>query len=53
MYHISVQEFKEHVRLSHSWSELAHRCGKPLKNGRWMQDKAARTYLSMGRVRHG
>jgi hypothetical protein len=35
MYHISVQEFKEHVRLSHSWSELAHRCGNPLKYGRF------------------
>ena len=28
MFHISVQDFKEHVRLSHSWSEVARRCGK-------------------------
>jgi hypothetical protein len=34
MYHISVQEFKEHVRLSHSWSELARRCGHPTNFGR-------------------
>jgi hypothetical protein len=27
MYHISVPEFKEHVRLSDNWSELARRCG--------------------------
>ena len=29
MYHISVQEFSELVRLSHSWSDLARRCGQP------------------------
>ena len=33
MFHISVQEFKEYVRLSHSWSELARRCGEPTKLG--------------------
>jgi len=35
MYHISVQEFKEHVRLSHSWSELVRRCGQPTNFGRF------------------
>ena len=34
MYHISVHEFKEHVRLSHSWTELARNCGQPSKFGR-------------------
>ena len=38
MYHISVQEFKEYVRLSHSWSELARRCGQPMKFGRFRSD---------------
>ncbi len=27
LYHISVPEFKEYVRLSDNWSELARRCG--------------------------
>ena len=35
MYRISVPEFKEHVRLSHSWSELARRCGQRTKFGRF------------------
>ena len=35
MYHISPQEFTELVRLSDSWSDLARRCGKPLKFGRF------------------
>ena len=39
MYHISVQEFKEYVRLSHSWSELARRCGQPTKFGRCCSDR--------------
>ncbi len=43
MYHISVQEFKEHVRLSHSWSELARRCGKPLKHGRFGSSSCVKT----------
>jgi hypothetical protein len=43
MYHISVQEFKEHVRLSHSWSELARRCGEPLKNGRFGTPSCVKT----------
>ena len=34
MFHVSVQKFKEYVRLSHSWSELARRCGQPTKFGR-------------------
>jgi hypothetical protein len=34
MYHISPQEFTEHVRLSDSWSDLARRCGASLKFGR-------------------
>jgi hypothetical protein len=34
MYQVSVEEFKEYVRLSHSWSELARRCGQPTKFGR-------------------
>ena len=38
MYQISVPEFKEHVRLSHSWSELARRCGQPTKFGRFCSD---------------
>ena len=29
MYHISVPEFIEFVRLSQSWSDLASRCGHP------------------------
>ena len=33
MFHISVQEFKEHVRLSNSWCDLARRCGKPRCSG--------------------
>jgi hypothetical protein len=33
MFQISVQEFKEHVCLSHSWSELSCRCGQPVKAG--------------------
>ncbi len=33
MYQISVQEFKEHVCLSQSWSELSCRCGQPVKFG--------------------
>ena len=33
MYQISVQEFKEYVCLSQSWSELARRCGLPLRGG--------------------
>jgi hypothetical protein len=33
MFHISPQEFTELVRLSDSWSDLARRCGKPLKFG--------------------
>ena len=34
MFHISVQEFKEYVCLSHSWSDLARRCGnKGTKHG--------------------
>ena len=28
MYHISVQEFTELVRLSNNWSDLARRCGQ-------------------------
>ncbi len=35
MYQISVKDFKEHVRLSHSWSELARRCGQRTKFGRF------------------
>jgi hypothetical protein len=35
MYQVSVPEFKEYVRLSHSWSELARRCGQPMKFGRF------------------
>ena len=35
MYHISPQDFTELVRLSHSWSDLARRCGQPLKFGRF------------------
>jgi len=35
MYHISPQEFTDLVRLSDSWSDLARRCGKPLKFGRF------------------
>ncbi len=38
MYQVSVQEFKEYVRLSHSWSELARRCGQPIKFGRFCSD---------------
>jgi hypothetical protein len=33
MYHISPQEFTEHVRLSDSWTALARRCGKQEKFG--------------------
>ena len=39
MYQISVPEFKEYVRLSHSWSELARRCGQPTKFGRFCSDR--------------
>jgi hypothetical protein len=35
MYHISPQEFTDLVRISESWSDLARRCGKPLKFGRF------------------
>jgi len=35
MYHISPQEFTDLVRVSDSWSDLARRCGKPLKFGRF------------------
>jgi hypothetical protein len=35
MFHVSVQEFKEYVRLSDSWSELARRCGETEKFGRF------------------
>ena len=35
MYHISPQEFTDLVRASDSWSDLARRCGKPLKFGRF------------------
>ena len=34
MYHISVSEFKEHVRLNDNWSELARRCGWMTKFGK-------------------
>jgi hypothetical protein len=43
MYHISVQKFKEYVRLSHSWSDLARRCGE---NGK----EQGNTSRSCGRV---
>jgi hypothetical protein len=43
MYHISVQEFKEHVRLSESWSDLVRRCGE---NGK----EQGNTSRSCGRV---
>jgi hypothetical protein len=35
MDHISPQEFTEFVSLSQSWSDLAPRCGQPLKFGRF------------------
>jgi hypothetical protein len=35
MFHVSPQEFAEFVRLSDSWNDLARRCGKPLKFGRF------------------
>jgi hypothetical protein len=43
LYKISVSEFKEHVRLSHSWSELARRCGQPTKFGRFCSDSVVST----------
>ncbi len=43
MFHISVQEFKEYVRLSHSWSELARRCGEPQKFGRFCSSRCITT----------
>ena len=43
MYQISVQDFKEHVRLSDSWSELARRCGQKTKFGRFCSDSVVRT----------
>ncbi len=42
MYQISVQEFKEHVRLSHSWSELSCRCGHTSPRGRSINMSVAR-----------
>ena len=39
MYHISPHEFTEFVRLSHSWSDLARRCGQPLKFGRFCSSR--------------
>lgn len=43
MYQISVQEFKEHVRLSHNWSELARRCGQRTKFGRSCSERVVTT----------
>ena len=43
MYQISVPEFKEYVRLSHSWSELARRCGeRAKKNAHGIKDGIVR-----------
>jgi len=39
MFHVSVQEFKEYVRRSHSWSELARRCDQPEKFGRFCSSR--------------
>jgi hypothetical protein len=39
MYHISPHEFTELVRLSHSWSDLARRCGQELKFGRFCSSR--------------
>jgi hypothetical protein len=35
MYHITPEEFTEHVRLSDSWTMLARRCGKQSRFGRF------------------
>jgi hypothetical protein len=43
MYRISVPEFKEHVCLSDSWSELARRCGQASKFGRFCSDSVMKT----------
>ena len=43
MFHVSVQEFKEYVRLSHSWSELARRCGEKQKFGRFCSSRCITT----------
>ena len=43
MYQISVEEFKEHVRLSHSWNELARRCGQTEKFGRKTSSRCVTT----------
>ena len=43
MYQISVPEFKEHVRLSDSWSELARRCGQTEKFGRKTSSRCVTT----------
>lgn len=39
MYHITPAEFTDHVRLSSSWSDLARRCGQPLKFGRFCSSR--------------
>ncbi len=43
MFHVSVQEFKEYVRLSHSWSEFARRCGEKQKFGRFCTSRCVKT----------
>jgi hypothetical protein len=43
LYQISVPEFKEHVRLSDSWSELARRCGQTEKLGRKTSSRCVTT----------
>ncbi len=43
MYQVSVQDFKKYVSLSHSWSELARRCGQPIKFGRFCSDRVLDT----------
>ena len=43
MFHVSVQEFKEYVRLSDSWSELARRCGETQKFGRFCTSRCVST----------
>ena len=43
MYQISVQEFKEHVRLNDSWRELTRRCGQRTKFGRFCSDSVVST----------
>jgi hypothetical protein len=53
MHHISVQEFKEHVCLSQSWSELARRCGRPFKNvGRVLKQKVLFLKLDTQHFKH-